>query len=80
MEYASYWVYFRGQRHNPHVKGGEAAMPFNDIYAARRAADLLRDKHPKERQIHVVEITDGGLIDVGLCGWNRKPFASEVAA
>ena len=78
MTTEQYWVYFRGQRCNPY--NAQADMPFSDIYAARRAADYLCDGYPKERHIYVVQETANGLVNVGLCGWNRKPFINEAAA
>lgn len=80
MDYKKYWVYFRGKRNSPRMSGGEAKTPFLDIYDARRWADHLCAKYPNERHIYVVEIADEGLINVGLCGWNRKPFVNEVEA
>jgi hypothetical protein len=67
MTYKTYLVVFRGEQRGP----------FLDLYAARRHADHLRDGHPRETRIQVAEINDDGLIDVGLCGWKRRPF--EVA-
>jgi hypothetical protein len=81
MAYEQYMVYFRGKPYAaPYIQHGADVTPFIDIYEARRCADRLCAGYPNELQINVVEICGDDLVDVGLNGWNRKPFANEVAA